>query len=206
MTFKKLSELTEKTTALVNGDYFAGVNSEASPVEGMITKWSLIMSTLKTYFDTVYQAAMTKAAASDVATGSDDAKYLTSKAVHDGITHRIRGTVSNPQAVYTQRAQIPLFRTEGAVTITRIHIETNQTAQQLAGDLKFADDVKDGSFANATVIDVCDTTSGDFLATSGFDDATIASGKEVYFQLDSSPNAAIKDFKIEVFYTMDTIT
>ena len=112
------------------------------------------------------------------------------------------GTISNPQAVYAQRAQIPIMRAPAAITITRIQIETNQTAQQLAGDLKFADDIKDGVFANATIIDVCDTTSGDFLATS-FDDATVPSGKEIYFQMDASPNAAIKDFKLEISYTVD---
>lgn len=118
-------------------------------------------------------------------------------------TKRLVGFVSNPQAVYAQRAQIPIFRAPSAITITRIHIETNQTAQELAGDLKFADDIKDGSFANAAVIDVCDTTSGDFLATSGFDDATVPAGKEIYFQMDASPNAAIKDFKLEIYYTVD---
>jgi hypothetical protein len=124
-------------------------------------------------------------------------------ATHSGELHYVKGTISNPQAVYAQRAQIPIMRAPQALTITRIHIVTNQTAQQLAGDLKWADDITDASFANAAVIDVIDTTSGVFTATSSFDDATVASGKYVYLQLDSSPNAAIKDFYIEIYYTFD---
>lgn len=118
---------------------------------------------------------------------------------------KVRGFVSNPQAVYSQRAQIVMFRAEAAITITRIHIhcyDTSPTAE-LAGDLKFADDINNGGFANATIIDVCDTTNGVVTITSGFDDATVPSGKYVYFQMDASPHADIKDFYIEVYYMED---
>ncbi len=118
---------------------------------------------------------------------------------------KVRGTVSNPQAVYAQRAQIPIMRADAALTITRIHIVGPDTSPgaELAGDLKYADDQVTGSFANAVVIDVCDTTSGVFTATSGFDDATVPSGKWIYFSMDASPNADWKDFSIEIFYTYD---
>jgi hypothetical protein len=124
-------------------------------------------------------------------------------ATHSGELHYFKGLVSNPQAVYAQRAQIPMFRASQALTITRIHIENSVTGQEIAGDLKWADDLVIGSLANAAVIDICDTTSGVFTVTTGMDDPTIASGKYVYFQLDSSPNAAVKDFYIEVYYTFD---
>lgn len=118
---------------------------------------------------------------------------------------KIRGTVSNPQAVYAQRAQIPIMRADAALTITRIHIVGPDTSPgaELAGDLKYADDQVTGSFANAVVIDVCDTTNGVFTATSGFDDATVPSGKWIYFSMDASPHADWKDFSIEIFYTYD---
>lgn len=118
-------------------------------------------------------------------------------------TKYIRGSISNPQDLYALRAQIVLFRAPSAITITRIHVHGSTTAQQIAGDLKFADDVFAASLANATVIDVCDTTNGVFTATSGFDDATVPSGKYIYFQLDASPNVAITDFYIEIDYTVD---
>jgi len=118
---------------------------------------------------------------------------------------KLRATVSNPQAVYAQRAQIPIIRADAALTITRIHIHCSDTSPstELAGDLKFADDINVGGFANATVIDVCDTTNGVVTITSGFDDATVPSGKYIYFQMDASPHADIVDFYIEVFYTYD---
>lgn len=120
-------------------------------------------------------------------------------------THRIQKFISNPQAVFAQRAQIVFQRADAALTITRIHLHCSDLSPtaELAGDLKFADDVNAGGFANATVIDVCDTTSGVFTATSSFDDATVPSGKYIYFQLDSSPHADITDVYLEYFYTYD---
>ena len=120
-------------------------------------------------------------------------------------TKILAGTISNPQAVYTQRPEVFLFRAPAALTITRIHIACADYSPgtELAGDLKFADDNNIGSYANATVIDVCDTTNGVKTITSGFDDATVPSGKYIYFLMDASPHADIKDFYIEVYYTLD---
>lgn len=120
-------------------------------------------------------------------------------------TKHLRGFVSNPQAAYAQRAQIVIARTDAAITITRIHIHGNDTTPtaELAGDLKFADDVNTGGFASATIIDVCDTTNGVVTITAGFDDATVPSGKYIYFQMDASPHVDWKDFYIEVYFTVD---
>lgn len=113
------------------------------------------------------------------------------------------GTIINPQAVYTSRPQIPLLRADGDLIITRIHIVCSDSSPttELAGDLKYADDMNTGSFTGATVIDVCDTTNGVFTAVDGFDNDSVPSGKYIYFQMDSSPHADIKDFYIEVYYT-----
>ena len=119
------------------------------------------------------------------------------------VTKIIAGSVSNPQAVYAQRAQIVMFRAPFDLTITRIHIECAVTSQELAGDLKWATDTVTGSYADAAVIDVCDTTSGVFTITSGMDDATVAAGKYIYFQMDASPHDDITDFYIEFYYTVD---
>ena len=113
--------------------------------------------------------------------------------------------VTNPQAVYAQRAQIVLFRASAAITITRIHIHGSDTTPttELFGDLKFADDINVGGFAGATIIDACDTTNGVVTIVAGFDDATVPSGKYVYFQMDASPHADWRDFYLEVYYTVD---
>jgi hypothetical protein len=120
-------------------------------------------------------------------------------------TKYIRGTISNPQAWYASRAQIVLIRTDAAITITRIHIHGSDTTPttELFGDLKFADDVNTGGFANATVIDVCDTTNGVVTITAGFDDATVPANKYIYFQMDASPHADWHDFYLEIFYSVD---
>jgi hypothetical protein len=122
------------------------------------------------------------------------------------ITRERCWTVPNPNAYYTNvRAQVVLFRASAAITITRIHIQgpDSTPTTELAGDLKYADDILTGGFANAVVIDVCDTTSGAFTATSSFDDATVPSGKYVYFLMDAAPHVDWKDFYIEVYYTYD---
>lgn len=135
-------------------------------------------------------------------------KYVTFAAVKTLLnvdTYRICGCVRDPQVVYDQRPQIEIFRAPAAITITRIHIHGNDTTPgaELAGDLKFADDLATGGFASATVIDVCDTTNGVFTATSSFDDATVPSGKYIYFQMDASPHADWKSFYFEIYYTFD---
>ena len=53
-----ISTLTEKTAALVNADQVGIADSEAANVSKK-TLWSTIKSTLKTYFDTLYQAILT---------------------------------------------------------------------------------------------------------------------------------------------------
>ena len=156
----------------------------------------------KTYFDTLYLALVAPGTSGNVLTSNGTAWESAAPASGDG-TKTLRATISNPQAVYAQAASLPIMKADAALTITGIYIDTRQTAQEMAGDLKFADDQIIGTLANATVIDVCDTTSGVFSATSGFDDATVPSGKYIYYQFDASPNAAIKDFTLRITYTYD---
>lgn len=108
------------------------------------------------------------------------------------------GTVINPQSVFTSRPQIPLLRADGDLIITRIHIK-GPGASVLAGDLKYADDLN--TFTGATLIQVCDTTAGDFTITTGITLDAVPAGKYIYYQLDSSPAADWTDFYIEIYYT-----
>jgi hypothetical protein len=147
----------------------------------------------------------TAASAAEVTAGTEAGKFVTPDSLMNGVVHPISTTISNPQAWYTQRPQIFLKYTNVAITITDIQIACSDYSPgaELAGDLKFADDMNTGVFANATVIDVCDTTNGVKSITSGFDDATVPAGKFIYFLMDASPHADIKDFLIRVLYTVD---
>lgn len=190
VVYKKDSALTTVTPVLT--DKIRGLDDPDGTAESV----TFLLSALRTLFLNAPPI-----------TDFTNATHTHRGAAAGGSLTQIRsGVVANPNSWYTNiRPQIFMFRTDAAITITRIHISgaDNSPTSELAGDLKFADDTFTGSFANATVIDVCDTTNGVFTATSGFDDATVPSGKYVYFQMDSAPHADWKDAFIEVHFTYD---
>lgn len=113
--------------------------------------------------------------------------------------------ISNPQALYNQRPEIFLKKTRAALTIASINLTLSDytPGAEFAGDLKFADDMNLGSYANSTLICALDTTNGVISRTSGFNDATVPSGKFIYIDMDASPHADIKDMLLGGTYTYD---
>lgn len=192
MTDQKISAITSSTTAPADTDLLPTVEDVATTPVTKRKAWSVFRNALA-------------ASAAQVNAGTATNVFVTPDALTSGFVYRVRGTVVDPQTVYTKRAQLVLFRADAALTITRIYIDCNDhtPTSEMAGDLKWANDIADGSFASAAVIDVCDTTNGVFTATSGMDDATIPSGKFVYYQFDASPHADIDEFYIEVYYQYD---
>jgi len=109
-------------------------------------------------------------------------------------------TISNPNSVYTLDTQIPIMEVKSAMTITKIVVSLNTSANQVAGDLKYADDLI--TFANPVVINDFDTTSGirtDDSITSG----TVAAGKWLYLQFDSLPDTSITFMNINIYWDYD---
>lgn len=116
---------------------------------------------------------------------------------------RGRWYLPNPSAIYAIDPHVILFKTDAAITISRIMLRNSLTGTEIAGDLKWASDMLIGSYADAAVIDVCDTTSGVFEVTSSMDDPTVPTAKYVYLQLDATPSALIKYCLLEVDFTYD---
>ena len=169
-------------------------------------------STAATGFDNLKQAATSSytgvvelATAAEVTTGTDTTRAITPSAFAGSVyaTQRICKTVINPQIVYGIDTQIIIFRTPAAITITRIHISGNDPTptSELDIDLKWADDTT--AWTNAAVIDVCDTSSGVKTITSGFDDATVPSGKYIYWQFGAEPHEDWTQFYFEIYFTYD---
>jgi len=137
--------------------------------------------------------------------GSDGATGTTGATGPTGISIGIlRGTIASPKDFYDNvDHEICLWpATDAAITITRINItcDANPTTE-LDIDLKWADAFI--GMANAAVIDVCDTTDGTVNITSGFDDATVASGKCLYWSFGAAPDAATTQFSFVIEYTYD---
>jgi len=103
-------------------------------------------------------------------------------------THCTDVTIAHPFDYYALDTQLPILLTPAAITVTKLDVSTNTTAQQVLGDLKWASDLT--SFTGATVINDFDTTSGvrtDNTITAG----SVGAGKWLYLQFDSQPNTAI---------------
>ena len=160
--------------------------------------------------------------AADLPTAIDAAKIGTGNVSNtefdylDGVTSAIqtqlrakakaslRGTIANPKDFYDNvDHEICLWaETDAAITITKIQItcDANPTTE-LDIDLKWADAFI--GLANAAVIDVCDTADGAVKITAGFDDATVAAGKCIYWSFGAAPDAATTQFSFVIEYTYD---
>ena len=121
------------------------------------------------------------------------------------LTKDLSISISNPQALYTQRPEIFLKKTRAALTIASagLTLADYSPGAEFAGDLMFADDMNIGSYANATLICALDTVNGVKSVTSGFGDATVPAGKFIYLKMDASPHADIKDMLLDGTYTYD---
>ena len=110
-------------------------------------------------------------------------------------------TIIDPNGIYGYTPQVFIAWATAALTITKIQIECDGSFN-LNCDLKWADDFRD--LTSAAVIDVCDTgADGKITITSGFDDADIASGKAVYFQMDPTPSTSIKQVHVHIEWDYD---
>lgn len=113
----------------------------------------------------------------------------------------LRFNIFNPNSVQSDDGEVCIWpETDAALTVTKVTITLDASANEIAGDLKYADTFI--GLANPVVINVCDTTSG-VLEDSSMDNAAVPIGKCVYFSFDSAPNAAITQGCFDVQYDYD---
>jgi len=110
-------------------------------------------------------------------------------------------TIIDPLATQTEDNEICLWPvTPAALTITKIVVTLDAAANEVAGDLKYADAFI--GLANPVVINTFDTTSG-VLADDSITSGTVASGKCIYISFDSAPNTAIHQMSVDITYDFD---
>ena len=111
-------------------------------------------------------------------------------------------TVWNPNAVQDFNNEVPIWKaTDAALTISALAISLDASANEVAGDLKYADALI--GLANPVVINPFDTTSGVLVDTS-ITVGAVPSGKALYLSFDSLPDAAIKYINVDITFTYDT--
>ena len=207
MADTKISNLTANTTP-ASGDRFPHVDDPTGSAETKYCEGQYLGLTHKiddhAAADDNTDLNVTNSAHGLCPKTPNNAQYfLAGDATWDKITWVRTGTIWAPFDLYDEDTQIMVFRAPAALTITRIHISGPNAAPttELDIDLKWASDTT--AWTDAAVIDVCDTTSGVVTITSGFDDATIASGKYVYWQFGADPHADWLWAWFEIHYTFD---
>ena len=112
-------------------------------------------------------------------------------------------TIPDPASFYAVDTQICIEAAIPAdLTITRVQVTCDaDPTTELDMDLYWADSFI--GFANAALIVACDTTAGAANITSGFSDATIASGKTVYLVFAAEPDENITQIKVKITYDFD---
>lgn len=103
--------------------------------------------------------------------------------------------ISNPNGVYGKDTQVFLLWALRSLVITKIVINLDSNANEVLGDLKYADDFI--TLANPVVINDFDTTAGVRTDTS-ISSGSVAEGKAIYLQFDAEPNAAINQMHVHI--------
>jgi len=121
--------------------------------------------------------------------------------VISGLRKTLKFTLIDPNAAFDLDTQFGVWtNTDASLTVTKLSVELDATGNEIAGDLKWADDF--ATFANATVINDFDTTSGVRVDTS-ITAGSVPAGKLIYIQFDSDPAGAITNASFAVEYNYD---
>ncbi len=109
--------------------------------------------------------------------------------------------IINPLATQTEDNEICLWPvTPAALTVTKIVVTLNSAANEVAGDLKYADTFI--GLANPVVINVFDTSSG-ILSDDSITSGAVAAGKAIYIAFDSAPDTAITQMCVDITWDFD---
>lgn len=126
--------------------------------------------------------------------------FKTATNIKDEPKHMIF-TIIDPLATQTEDNEVCIWPvTPAALTVTKIVVTLDSAANEVAGDLKWADAFI--GLAGATVINVFDTSSG-VLSDDSITAGAVEAGKCMYIAFDSAPNTAIKQMCVDITWDFD---
>ena len=133
-------------------------------------------------------------------TPENDYDLVNKKYVDDSIpsTENWQFTIIDPKSVYGKDTHIFIGWATTDITVTRVQVELDATTNQVAGDLKYADDFI--NLSNAVVINDFDTTSG-VRDDNSITSPSVSNGKAIYIQFDSEPHENIKQMHFRMTFT-----
>lgn len=116
-------------------------------------------------------------------------------------TRKLILTLWNPAAVQADDNEVCIWKAvDAAITVTKLEITLDSAANEVAGDLKYADTFI--GLANPVVINAFDTTSG-VLVDESITSGAVASGKCLYLSFDSAPDDAITQMNVGITFSYD---
>jgi len=131
-------------------------------------------------------------------------------AMHDGndevfqtFLRKYSANFVNPNGLYDidQEFLIDIIGDEApnGITVKRIDLRLDGSANEVTASLCYCTDFQ--TQGDEVVIDVVTTSSGKTTITSGFDNALIPNGKELYLKITADPSAAITQCLVKVLGT-----
>lgn len=117
-----------------------------------------------------------------------------------GIEHW-RFNLLDPNAVVTKDTVVGIVPvTDAALVVSKITISLRATANEIVGDLKYADALI--GLANPVLINTFDTTNG-VLVDDSITVGAVPAGKCVYLEFDSVPDSAITQALFDIEWSYD---
>lgn len=202
------------TTDLQSSDYNDYNQFPADTLENDLDRRTMKSQEIVESIDRTVKLPISSTASSLTLPNPSANKYLLWNGTADGLVNgtgtpsettvrHIRATITSPADFFTNvDTKLCLVPKLGsAITISRVDVSCDSDpTTEITGDLKYANALI--GTASSTVIRAIDTAGGT-LSTTTITTPSVAAGKCIYLQFDTTPDAALKQLAIDMQFTYD---